>query len=118
MFLHRYFCVLFFFACINHLVSQNCVPTVIVFSIQEHVENFPSNYPGCTTINGNVEISDDEVTHLDSLAQVTMVDGDVLINATNLNDIQGLSNVTPIGGYLRIWSQPFKDTINFSSLVS
>ncbi|MFZ1704838.1 MAG: hypothetical protein WAT79_10870, partial [Saprospiraceae bacterium] len=44
------------------LLSQNCIPIAIVFSTQSEVDNFPTNYPGCTTIDGNVGITGNNIT--------------------------------------------------------
>ncbi|MFZ1704852.1 MAG: hypothetical protein WAT79_10940, partial [Saprospiraceae bacterium] len=46
----------------NTLLSQNCIPIAIVFSTQSEVDNFPTNYPGCTTIDGNVGITGNNIT--------------------------------------------------------
>jgi hypothetical protein len=39
------------------LFSQGCLPEGIFFSSQEEIDNFQTNYPGCTEIEGDVVIS-------------------------------------------------------------
>src|SRR5688572_32052319 len=82
------------------LDAQHCIPTVIVFTTQDQVDNFPSNYPGCTTIDGSVGITGSEIYNLNGLSQLTAIGGDVLINADSLSDISGLAGLTTIGGSL------------------
>lgn len=66
------------------LQSQTCLPSGITFSTQQQINDFTTNYPGCTQILGNVII--DEAT------------------AGNITNLSGLSSITSIGGYLRVWS--------------
>ena len=42
----------------NAPVSQGCLPEGITFSGQEEIDNFQTNYPGCTEIEGDVLIWD------------------------------------------------------------
>ena len=36
--------------------SQSCLPEGITFTTQAHIDNFQTNYPNCTEIEGNVTI--------------------------------------------------------------
>ncbi len=39
-------------------ISQGCLPEGITFTTQEQIDNFQTNYPGCTEIEGDVIIGD------------------------------------------------------------
>jgi hypothetical protein len=83
---------------------QPCLPDGITFTTQEEIDNFQTNYPGCTVIEGNVTIIDYEymnTTNLNGLSVLTSIGGDVNISATTqLTNLIGLDNVTSIGGSL------------------
>ncbi len=38
------------------LFSQGCLPEGITFTTQEQINNFQTNYPGCTEIEGAVKL--------------------------------------------------------------
>ncbi len=48
-------------------ISQPCLPEGIEFSSQEEIDNFQTNYPNCTEIEGSVSIAGDDITNLDGL---------------------------------------------------
>ena len=50
--------LLLYVLAISHssLFSQGCLPEGITFTTQEQIDNFQTNYPGCTEIEGNIEI--------------------------------------------------------------
>ena len=60
--------------------SQGCLPEGITFTTQEQIDNFQSDYPGCTEIEGNVQIGD--------------------YNFSDINNLNGLNVLTKIGGNL------------------
>ena len=100
----------------NKVNSQNCIPTAIVFSNQAQVDAFPSNYPGCTIIDGNVGITG-SVQNLDSLIQVTKIGGSVsILNATSLSDLDGLNNISRIEGSLTIHN--YRVISNLTALIN
>jgi len=43
-------------AAINSANAQPCLPEGIMFYSQEQIDNFQTNYPGCTEIEGDVII--------------------------------------------------------------
>jgi len=91
-------CILLLFSFLN-INGQNCVPIAIVFDTQAEVDAFPTDYPGCTSIEGSLGITG-SVTNLDSLIQITSIGEDVLINnSSTLVNVEGLNNVQFIGGY-------------------
>lgn len=81
----------------SYVNAQNCVPNTIIFATQSDVDAFPTNYPGCTTIEGNVGITG-SVSNLDSLSQITKIGGTLSIqNASNQLTFSGLNNLEEIG---------------------
>ncbi|RLD23011.1 MAG: hypothetical protein DRI54_07895, partial [Bacteroidetes bacterium] len=53
----------FFFQTLT--ISQTCLPEGITFSTQAEIDNFQTNYPGCTEISGVVTIKGNNITNLD-----------------------------------------------------
>ena len=47
--------------------SQSCLPERITFTIQAQIDNFQTNYPNCTEIEGVVTISGNDITNLNGL---------------------------------------------------
>lgn len=93
--------------------GQHCIPTAIVFSTQTQVDNFATDYPGCTVIDGNVGITGDDISNLDGLTQITQILGSVqIIHSNSLTNIVGLNNVSQIGGFLKIENNYILNNIN------
>ena len=87
--------------------SHSCLPFGITFSTQVEIDNFQTNNPNCTEIEGNVKIYGDEITNLNGLNVVTSIGGDLMIGDLwagnpNLTSLTGLEDVTSIGGGLSI----------------
>ena len=87
-------------------LSQPCLPEGITFTTQEQIDNFQTNYPGCTEIIGDVEINGDDITNLNGLNVLTAFWGKLHIgnypSGTSLTSLSGLDNVTFIGGNLSV----------------
>lgn len=84
-------------------VSQSCLPTGIDFNNQAAIDNFQINNPGCTEIEGLVEITGSDITNLNGLGVLTAMGNSLYIsNNPNLTDITGLSSLGSIGGSLLI----------------
>lgn len=100
------FTLLFVLAIFIHVMalSQSCLPNGIVFTMQTEVDSFQINYPGCNIIEGDIEITGEHITNLDSLIVLTGIDGDLFIGySTVLTNITGLANVTYVGQTTRIY---------------
>lgn len=89
--------------------AQGCLPEGLELHSQWEVDAFPTNHPGCTQIEGFLQIgpSNDPVgggiTDLSPLSQITTVDGNMLIDFTlGLQNLTGLDNLTSVGGDLEI----------------
>ena len=52
-----------------------CLPEGITFTSQAQVDGFPSDFPGCTMIGGDVLIEGGDITHLDSLHALEDMEG-------------------------------------------
>jgi hypothetical protein len=89
---------------LNIAHSQPCLPEGIIFSTQGQIDNFQSDYPGCSVIEGNVGIHGNNITNLDSLSVLTSIGGYLnLYDNPVLASLTGLENLTSIGGFLRIF---------------
>lgn len=86
-----------------NIFAQSCLPEGIVFSSQADIDNFQTNYPGCTEIEGNVEIAGNDIINLDGLNVLTSVLGNLWIHDNDLlSNLSGLDNIISVGGYLKI----------------
>lgn len=86
-----------------NVFSQNCLPEGITFRTQTEVDSFQINYPNCTVIEGNVDVSSGNIRNLNGLSVLTEIDGYLwLSNCDLLNDISGLHNLSSIEGGLHI----------------
>lgn len=87
-------------------------PGSITFTNQQEVDDFPSNYPGCTEIIGDMTIEASTIANLDSLNSIVTITGNVKIkNNPNLLNVSGLRNLTTVGKFELI------DNTNLSSLI-
>jgi hypothetical protein len=87
--------------------SQGCLPEGITFTYQEQIDNFQANYPGCTEIEGNLEIGEignpTDIADLQGLNVITSILGYLkIVSNPNLTSLNGLNNLITIGGYLQI----------------
>ncbi len=87
----------------SFVLGQSCLPDGITFSTQQQIDDFATNYPGCTEIEGGVLIDGASITNLNGLAQLTSIGRGLHIwrNAA-LTSLSGLDNLTSIGGGLAI----------------
>jgi hypothetical protein len=86
----------------NIALPQPCLPEGITFSTQEEIDNFQTNYPGCTEIEGDVTIQGIEICSLYGLNVLTSIGGDLKIICIEVNDLFGLDSLISIGGDLVI----------------
>jgi len=102
--------IAFFFFLQAALFSQNCLPEGITFTTQAQIDNFQNEYPGCTVIEGDVEIYGDDISNLDELSILTSIGGKLLIGSSSQNNsnnpvltnISGLSNLVTVGDDVEI----------------
>ena len=92
------------------LAQSPCLPEGITFTTQAQIDNFRGNYPGCTEIQGDVEINGGDITNVDSLFTITLIQGSLTIGDAhqfpsgnpNLEDLSGMINLTSVGQDLTI----------------
>ena len=83
--------------------AQGCLPDGIHLSTQSQVSSFPSDHPGCTTIEGFLLIGQGNITDLTPLSQLTAVEGYLQVGLNpQLTTLAGLENITSVGGSLGI----------------
>ncbi len=81
----------------------SCLPDGITFTTQEQIDNFQTNYPGCTEVEGDVKIQGNYLTNLNGLIVLSSIGGDLDIQFNDaLTSLTGLENLTSIGGNLDI----------------
>ncbi len=91
--------------------SQGCLPNGLFVDSQEELDNFQTNYPNCTQIEGFVTINGDDITDLSSLSNITSIGEHLIITSCELlTNLSGLDNLTYVGGFVNI--------IDDTSLVS
>ncbi len=102
---------------VHATIFSQCIPYGITFDTQEEINNFQTNYPGCTEIEGYVFIHGNEIINLNGLSVVTSIGGKLEINnCDSLFSLTGLSNLDSVGGSFEI---RFNDSfIDFSGLES
>jgi type IX secretion system substrate protein/receptor L domain-containing protein len=87
----------------NEVSSQSCLPNGISFYSQSQIDNFQSNYPGCTKIEGFVRIESQTITNLNGLSSLNHIGENLFINGNKmLRNLSGLENLDSIGEWLSI----------------
>ena len=88
-------------------LSQSCLSEGIAFGTQAQIDNFQTDFPGCTEIEGYVKFQGNNITDLGGLNVLTVIGGYLEFqNTYSLTSLSGLDNVTSIGGYLFITEFP------------
>ena len=79
-------------------MGQSCLPQGITFSTQASIDNFQTNYPNCTQIEGAVTITGSNINNLNGLNVLTSIGGNLNIGLNPaLTSLTGLNNLTYIG---------------------
>ncbi len=79
--------------------SQSCLPEGITFSNQTEIDNFQTNNPNCTEIEGDVMVSGEDIKNLNGLNVLTSINGKFNIEYNDsLFSLSGLESLTHIGG--------------------
>ena len=112
--MNRSLLFLLLFLLVHEIKGQGCIPDVIEFTNQTSIDNFPSNYPGCDTILGDVIIGFGcTANNVDSLYSIKCIQGDIYFGSENVTDLSGLNNLTRVGGDISVFYTAFE---NFSGL--
>lgn len=83
----------------SFLSFGQCPTSPIVLSSQADVDNFTTNYPGCTELQNTLTISGADITDLSSLNVITSVFDLIIQDNPLLSNLNGLGNVVTINGY-------------------
>lgn len=85
-------------------IAQSCLPEGITFYTQQQVDNFLTNYPDCSEIEGEVKIHNSiSISNLNGLQSIISIGGNLSIYYNfNLESLTGLENLASIGGNLII----------------
>jgi len=84
------------------LFSQGCLPEGINFHSQSQIDDFQSNYPGCTEILGDVFIGSyygSDISNLNGLNVLTSIGGYLTILDTQLSNLSGLELLNSIESF-------------------
>ncbi|MFC2102463.1 T9SS type A sorting domain-containing protein [Bacteroidota bacterium] len=82
--------------------SQTCNPPP--FTSQEQIDDFSTNYPNCTEIDGSIEIVGDDITNLYGLNQIISITKNLSIHdCKDLENLVGLENLVNIGMNLLLY---------------
>ena len=98
-------------------ISQTCLPEGIEFIYQEEIDNFQTNYPNCTKIEGNVVIHGD-VNNLNGLNVLTSMGGLLIWSLDSLTSLSGLENITNLGSLLIHYCPRLENLAGFENLDS
>ena len=83
--------------------SLHACPEGITFTTQAQIDNFQTNYPDCTEIEGGVNIEGSNITNLNGLSVLTSIGTDLwIVDTSSLTSLNGLNNLVSIGGTLFI----------------
>ncbi|NTW20956.1 MAG: T9SS type A sorting domain-containing protein [Nostocales cyanobacterium W4_Combined_metabat2_030] len=88
----------------SNLFAQ-CPSGNIILSKQSDIDNFSVNYPTCSIVNGDLEITSSLISNLTGLSGITKVEGRLSISQTGLKDLQGIENITEIGEFNASYNQ-------------
>ncbi len=61
-------------------IAQDCIPDVLILSSQQEVDDFPSNYPTCTNIEGTLIITATDLTNLNGLDQIESIETELIFD--------------------------------------
>jgi hypothetical protein len=83
--------------------AQDCLSGQTYFTSQAEIDNFQSDYPGCTEIIGDLIIEGTGITNLNGLIVLNSIQGTLWIkNNPELISLAGLDSLTSVGEDLRI----------------
>ena len=95
--------------------AQPCITNGITFTTQSQIDDFPTQYPNCTEIQGNLEIDGGaNITNLNGLSNIIKIDGNIEVyDNTNLTSFVGLEQLEIITGDFDVINNGL---INFTGL--
>jgi hypothetical protein len=76
--------------------GQPCFPDGIHLTSQNAINNFATNYPDCTEIEGMLRISGMSITNFQGLSQITGLKSSFLIESTSATNLEGFHNLATV----------------------
>ncbi len=84
-------------------LGQGCLPDGFFFTTQAQIDNFQSDYPGCTEIIGDVNIDGGGITNLEGLDVLTKIGGYLMIvDCEMLENLSGLDQLDTVQGWFEL----------------
>lgn len=100
------------------VTSQTCLPEGIIFTTQLQIDNFQTDFPGCTEIEGDVRIGGDNITNLNGINVLTAIGGNLWVEDNNtLTSLAGLDSLKTIDGDLGIMDNFLKSLTGLNNLT-
>lgn len=91
----------------------------ITLANQAAIDAFSSNYPGITSISGDLLIGDfssaciqTDITNLNGLLQIASVSGNIKIHKTILTNLTGLNNLQSVNGFIALTDNSVLESID------
>ena len=89
--------------------DESCLPNGITFETQAGIDNFQSNFPECTEIEGDVLIRGDDITNLTGLNVLTAIGGDISIGNLATAKTVELPMMKMFQSYQAVWNGAYQD---------
>ena len=83
------------------VLAAQCPVGNLTLLTQAEVDDFPTNYPGCTMLSGGLRLggSGSDITNVDGLSSLTDIGGNLeFVDLPIVDDFDGLANLETIGG--------------------
>ena len=107
---------LMYLICWGCLSAQTCLPDGIEFEYQSQIDNFKTDYPGCTVILGDVTINDaidNNITNLNGLDGIQSIAGDLrILENIQLGNLAGFDALLSVGDDLLIRDNLFLTSLS------
>ena len=72
------------------------------FLSQADIDNFQSDFPNCSELEGNLTVQGDNITSLNGMNNISSIGGTLKIKGNDLTSFSGLENLTTVGSSLVI----------------
>ena len=117
----KFYIFIFFSICFSFQnKAQNCIPDILVITSQAQIDNFAINYPGCTSIDGTLEIVSPlgEITNLNGLSQLNYIFHLQIHENPALTSLEGLENLTNVNHLYIYWNNTLENLDGLNGLTS
>jgi len=110
--------LVFTFLFVQYVNAQTC--TAPYFKNQQQIDNFKIQNSNCKTISGNVTINGSDITNLNGLSGISLIQGSFTISENPvLTNLIGLESLVSVGGRLTISDNPaLQDVSGLESLTT